>query len=109
MNIKNTVIDAAATCGRTAIVKGIRPRYRYIDGRRTDVQEGYSIACVLPERGYEELSVSVPSIPAELEGCTGNPFVTFDGLTLSVYGRPDDLRLSAKATAVHMVDGKAKA
>lgn len=109
MTIKNVIIDPAATCGKTAIIKSVRPRYRYIDGRRTDVQEGYSIACVLPERGYEELSVSVPSIPAELEGCTGNPCVTFDGLTLSVYGRPDDLRLSAKAAAVHMVDGKAKA
>ena len=109
MNLKSIIIDAAATCGKTAIVKSVRPRYRYIDGRRTDVQEGYSIACVLPERGYEELTVSVPSIPAELEGCTGNPFVTFDGLTLSVYGRPDDLRLSAKATAVRLVDGRSKA
>ena len=109
MNLKSIIIDAAATCGKTAIVKAVRPRYRYIDGRRTDVQEGYSIACVLPERGYEELTVSVPSIPAELEGCVGNPLVSFDGLTLSIYGRPDDLRLSAKAAAVRMVDGKAKA
>lgn len=109
MTIKNVVIDAAATCGKTAIVKSVRPKFRYVDGRRTDVQEGFSIACVLPERGYEELSISVPAIPAELEGCVGNPLVSFDGLTLSVYGRPDDLRISAKAAAVRMVDGRSKA
>lgn len=108
MNIRDIVIDPTATCGKTAIVKSVRPRYRYADGRRTDVQEGFSIACVLPERGYEELVVSVPSIPAELVEYTGNPTVIFDGLSLSVYGRSDDLRLSAKAAAVRMVDGKAK-
>ena len=109
MNIRDIVIDPTATCGKTAIVKSVRPRYRYVDGKRTDQQEGYTISCVLPERGYEELSISVPSIPAELEGCAGNPAIQFDGLTLSVYGRSDDLKISVKAAAVRLVDGKAKA
>ena len=52
--------------------------------------------------------MSVPTLSAELEQCTGNPVVQFDGLTMSIYGRPDDLRIAAKASAVRIVDGKTK-
>ena len=80
----------------------------YADGKRTNEQDGYTVTCVLPERDYEELAVSVPTLSAELEQCTGNPVVQFDGLTMSIYGRPDDLRIAAKASAVRIVDGKTK-
>ena len=108
MNIKNAKIDAYATCGKTAIVKGVRIKYKYADGKRTNEQDGYTVTCVLPERDYEELAVSVPTLSAELEQCTGNPVVQFDGPTMSIYGRPDDLRIAAKASAVRIVDGKTK-
>lgn len=109
MNVRNVVIDAQATCGKTAIVTGVRPKYKYVDGKRTTEQDGYAIACVLPDRGYDDLVVSVPDIPEGLAQLHGNPTVQFDGLTMSIYGRPDDLRVAARASAVRIIDSKGKA
>ena len=108
MKVRNVVIDAYATCGKTAIVTGVRAKNKYVNGQRTDEQDGYAISVVLPERGYEDLVVSVPTIPDALEPLEGNPVVQFEGLTLSIYGRPDDLRIAARASAVQVNTGKAK-
>ena len=108
MKVKNVVIDSLATCGKSAIVTDVRIKYKYENGQRTSEQEGYSVACVLPERSYDDLVVSVPAIPSALEQLEGNPLVQFEGLVLTLYGRPDDLRIAAKASAVRIADGKSK-
>ena len=131
MEIRSVKIDALATCGNTAIVKYVRPKTKYIENKPTTEKEGFTIACVLPERGYEELVVTVPAVPSELENLTGNrnPIVCFDGLRLSIYlyrkdknkeedkdkekekekDKEPEYRISAKANAVHIVESKEKA
>lgn len=103
MNARNVTIDAAATCGSTAIVTAVRPKYKYVNGAKTNEQEGYSISCVLPERSYQDLTVTVPAIPPELEDLHATPLVRFDGLALTIYGRSDDLRIAARAAAVYVI------
>lgn len=109
MNPKSAVIDAYATCGNSAIATAVRIKFKYVDGNRTNEQDGYTVTCVLPERKYQELVVTVPSIPAELDQPIPDDgiVVRFEGLTITLYGR-DDVRLAAKATAVHVIDGKHK-
>ena len=109
MKIKSLVIDAHATCGDFAIATAVRPKFKYENGQRLNEQDGYTITCVLPEHGYEELVVAVPAVPAELEQLTGNPIVHFDALLLSLYLNKDkEYKISAKANAVHIVDNKDK-
>jgi hypothetical protein len=67
---------------------GVRPFFKYTDGKRTDTQLGFAYEVVLMERAFEKIVVKVeeaaPSI--EPERITGNGIpVTIDGLEAKVY------------------------
>ena len=109
MKPKDLVVDAYATCGQTAIARSIWIKYKYVDGVKTAEQEGYSIECVLPERHYNDITVSVRQVPDTLLQRTDDPVIAFDNLQLTIYGRLDDLRIVAKASAAREVDSKHKA
>ena len=106
MKVRDLVISHSASVGTSLIVKSIRTRYKYVDNKRTTDQDGFSIDCVLPERGYIDLTVSVPKIPAELEQLNGNnPVVQFENITLFTYGPQTDSKVGAKADSVHIIGG----
>lgn len=109
MKVRDLVIDHNGTAGKTAIVKTVRAKFKYVDNHRTAEQEGYTIECVLPERGYNDLTVAVTEIPEELVQYTGNPVVQFDNLTLFTYGPQADLKVGARASSARIIGGKAKA
>ena len=108
VTIKDLIIDHNASVGKTAIVRSVRAKFKYINGVRSLEQEGFSVDTVLPERDYNSLTVSVSSIPPELEQLNGNPVVQFENLTLFTYGPLTDLKVGAKADSVHIVGGKTK-
>lgn len=43
-----------------ALLIGIRPRYQYVDGVRTDEINAYRYDLILIERGYTQVSVNIP-------------------------------------------------
>lgn len=108
MTVKDLAIDHYGSTGKSAIVKRIRTKVKYINNKRTNEQDGYAVDCVLPERSYNDLTVVVPAIPEELMQYSGNPIVCFEGLNLYVYGPQNDPKVGAKASSVHIVDGKSK-
>ena len=55
MNILNVCIDAVKTVGTELILIGIRPYYKYEDGKKVDKIEGYRYEIVLCQRKYERL------------------------------------------------------
>lgn len=109
MKVRDLVIDHSGTAGKSAIVKSVRIKHKYVANKPTSEQDGYAIECVLPERGYNDLTVAVPEIPEELGQCSGNPVVQFEELNLFIYGPQTDLKVGAKASSVHIIGGKTKA
>ena len=87
MNILNVCIDAVKTVGTELILIGIRPYYKYEDGKKVDKIEGYRYEIVLCQRKYERLFVKIAGdqrIPFnEDEG--GLP-VQFENLELHILG-----------------------
>lgn len=59
MNILNVCIDAVKTVGTELILIGIRPYYKYEDGKKVDKIEGYRYEIVLCQRKYERLFVKI--------------------------------------------------
>ena len=48
------------------IATGTSVRFRYVDGKKTDVQDGFAISVILPNMGYERLTLKVSTVPDEL-------------------------------------------
>lgn len=103
MNILNVCIDAVKTVGTELILIGIRPYYKYEDGKKVDKIEGYRYEIVLCQRKYERLFVKIAGdqrIPFnEDEG--GLP-VQFENLELHVYyqWKTGTYEISATATNI---------
>lgn len=105
MDIRDWIVDLKATCGERFLVTGVRPRYEYVDGKRTDKVSGYNYACVCAARNYAAINVFVPgdrmldddtlarNAAIRFEGLLGRPYVSNDG-------RP---ALAISATAVSAV------
>lgn len=88
---------------------GVSPAMAYENGQRTDKQVGLKIRTVLPNLSYETLTVTVSStvdpVSAALERADADhPVrVTFDGFVGRFYVLNGKGGISAKATAVRVV------
>lgn len=93
MNILNVCIDAVKTVGTELILIGIRPYYKYEDGKKVDKIEGYRYEIVLCQRKYERLFVKIA-------GDQRIPF--FENLELHVYyqWKTGTYEISATATNI---------
>lgn len=103
MNLKNIKIDAKKTVGNTTLLVDVIPTYEYIEGKRTDKITAYKYVIVLPERGFEKISVKIEGnqlIDSPEDGYTE---VHIDNLTLSLYWRAGTYDISAKATGIREV------
>ena len=101
MNILNVCIDAVKTVGTELILIGIRPYYKYEDGKKVDKIEGYRYEIVLCQRKYERLFVKIAGdqrIPFNEDGLP----VQFENLELHVYyqWKTGTYEISATATNI---------
>lgn len=101
MTIAQWVIDIKATIGDRYLITGIRPRYEYSDGKRTDKVIGFVYSCVCQAKNYEAIAVFVPGACAiDDETLARNALIRFDGLQARAYvgsdGKPA-LAISAAA------------
>ena len=104
MDILNVSIDANKPVGNNLILIGVRPYYRYEDGKKTDKVEGYRYDIVLANRKYEQISVKIAGEQrlAFTEDDSGIP-VKFENLELRIYYQwhPSSYDVSATATDIH--------
>lgn len=111
MNLKNLVLpqDIVANNGPMVPIEVI-PNMEYDkNGLRTDRQIGIKVRVVLPNQHYEQLTVAVSStvdpVSSAIEKADASHpvHVTFDDFKAKVYVMNGKAGISAKASAVHIV------
>lgn len=106
--LRNVIPDIPATMGINYVLVAMRDRYKYNGAVKTDITDGVFIDVVLVDRGYQRVSVIVPSEGVHIDevDIAANTKVRFDGLTIKVYvidGRP---RVSVRADSVTAIRDK---
>ena len=106
--MRDVVVDVAATLGSTYYVVGVRDRYKYANGLRTEITDGANIDVVLRDRGYQRVTVAVPRETVKLtpEEIVANVQVAFQNLTVKVFVIDGKPRVSVKADSVSAVPAK---
>lgn len=107
MNMRAWKIDETATVGERFLVTGVRPRYAYSEGKRTDAVIGHRVDCVCIDRGYCAISVAVPGARTiGDDAVANNAGVRFTGLAARPYttdgGKP---ALAWSADSVTIIKG----
>ena len=64
LNLRNMKLDPASLTPMIAIDCNVR--FKYNNGQKTDEQDGFAISVILPNMGYEKLTLKVASIPENL-------------------------------------------
>ena len=106
--LRDVVVDVTGTLGNTYYVVGVRDRYKYANGLRTELTDGANVDVVLRDRGYQRVTVAVPRETVKLtpEEIVANVQVVFEGLTVRVYVIDGKPRVSVKADSVSAVPAK---
>lgn len=93
--------------GGRMIATEVHHAYEYKDGERTDKVIGLRVTVAMEKNGYDTLPVIVSNpvdmLSAVLEQSDGPVYVDFEGFTARLYIRDNQINVSAKATAVHVV------
>ena len=87
MDIKNAALDVKGTCGSQFVLTGLKPIYRYEDGKRVGDPTGYTYKLVLPERMYETLNVQIDG-PQQVEIADKPVPVKLENLDLEIRWNP---------------------
>ncbi len=106
--LRDVIVDVTGTLGTTFFVVGVRDRYKYANGLRTELTDGANVDVVLRDRGYQRVTVAVPRETVKLtpEEIVANVQVVFEGLTVRVYVIDGKPRVSVKADSVSAVPAK---
>ena len=108
-NFIRNLYFAPACFGSTMLATGVAPYYEYDSvGKRTGTIQGYRYMVVLPERGYEALSVKVPGRKTLNINTDDNESVRVEFTDLRVrpyvdYRNGNALAVTATASAVRAV------
>lgn len=109
MNIKDVVIDAYATIGKSCMAVGVTPAYAYENGQRTGTVIGYKYEIVMPERMFEKLSVRILGEQKLEIPENETPTVYLEGLTMKLYWSPQGYKISATADNIRLANPPKKA
>lgn len=100
----------ALTKGRGAVLTGVSPAYAYVDGVKTDAQDGVWYHIVLPAKEYFKASVKVADlfpvitneeIKTAME--VTDTYVEFDDFAAKWYKRGKEWHLSCQASHARLV------
>lgn len=100
MNVKSIKIDNNATVGPAPLLVDVAPALKWVDGKATEVVEGYRYTIACPGARMETLAVKVLGPQAvTLTPGTLLP-VNLEGLELYIYVRDGRAMVGARATAI---------
>lgn len=92
--------------GSKYLLVEVRPKYEYVDNRRTDKVAGYGYTIVLPEKHFEKLIVRIDG-PKLMDTPDGYVDVGFDKLELYIYWYQGQYAVGARAAGIYpLVDRK---
>jgi hypothetical protein len=110
LRLNDLVINSEKTFKNNFLLADISPSFTYIDGKRSDTQEGWKYTVVLPALKLERLIVKVsnntPLIDLEKEEIPVGIQVKFDNLVTSAYFSNGNIGISAKADNISFVSSK---
>ncbi len=84
MNIKNIKIDSKETLSNALLVEA-RQYATYKDGKKSDTIEGSYFSIVLPNMGYEKISIKIKNIFVEDKDIKLGKDIFFSNPKLSLY------------------------
>jgi len=93
----------------TAIALGVKPRYKFDDGKPTDVVEALIVEVVATDNNYEKMMIKVFDLKAPISQeliaqAGGHKKVKFKNLTGKLYRTANgDLAVSASATTLEVL------
>ena len=105
-NFIRTLYIALACLGSIMLANDVSPYYEFKDGKRTNTILGYRYTVLLPERGYESLSVKVPgpkTLDIKAGGCLRVEFTDLCVRPYVDYHNGNALAVTATASAVRAV------
>ena len=107
--IVNDIQIIGSSVDGTVIVTAVRPGKRYVDGKATDEIDHYKYDVVLPNNGFEKITVKVKGNPLitkeQLAQKNGAIKVKFKGLAGRFYRNDAGIYiLSASAESVEVVN-----
>ncbi len=103
MNIIKLKIDVRSI-GTKKLLVDVTPAYVYKNGVKTNEIEGYRYGLVLPEIGFERLSVKILGDKL-IEQPEQYAEVDLEGLELNLYHKGGSYDVSATATGIRLAKG----
>ena len=105
LKMSDWVIDPVRTLGHKLWLVDVIESVEYKDGQRTSNVTGYRNIVALPERSLEKISVRIDGVK-QLEAPNGFVEVQFENLELYGYMSNGQPNISARATAIKVVNPK---
>lgn len=106
IKINDLKIDVNCFGGEFLLVD-IVPYYKYQDGKRIDILEGYRYDVALPKLKMEKLNVKIPNSAPIVDIVNGEEIpmknVMFEGLEVGCYMSDRNINLTATAKRVSFV------
>lgn len=104
LNPSDMIIDNKSIGSKYLLVE-VKPRYEYVDNRRTDTVVGYGYTIVLPDKQFERLTVKIDGTK-RMDTPDGYVDVGFDNLDLYIYWYQGQYAVGARATGIYPLDEK---
>lgn len=104
IGLRNLKVNETETLGKTFILTGITPKFKYDSGVKTEKEEGYYYSVLCVDKGYMAIRVAVSGerkIP--MEDVAENPKVAFDGLRVHLYYIDRRVVISVTADSIRVV------
>ena len=87
--------------GSKCLLVDVKPKYEYVNNRRTDKVVGYGYTVVLPDERYEKLTVKIDG-PKLMDAPDGYVDVGFEKLELYIYWLSGQPQIGARAKDIHL-------
>lgn len=104
---KDIILDVQVMTNNEFLLAEIVPNFPYLDGKKSDIQQGFKYIVVLPKLRLEKISVvvnsNIPLINTDKDIPTGAK-VGFENLEMSLYLMNGNIGISAKADKIFFMD-----
>ena len=104
---KDIILDVAKMTNNEFLLAEIVPNFPYVDGKKSDMQQGFKYVVVLPKLRLEKMSVvvnnNIPLVNLDKDIPTGAK-VGFENLEMSLYLMNGNIGISAKADKIFFID-----
>lgn len=104
---KDIILDVQAMTNNEFLLAEIVQHFPYLDGKKSEIQQGLKYVVVIPTLRLEKISVfvnnNIPLVNLDKDIPTGSK-VCFENLEMSLYLMNGNIGISAKADKIFFMD-----